>query len=180
MASPWRSLASRALRIAVREGPRVLREARGARGRAGSGGEGRLQTGPAKAARSAPTGEQAGRTVGYAPDLDGRADPGEIVWTWVPYEEDASRGKDRPVLVVGRDDQSLLGLMLSSQSDHDGEPGWLGIGTGGWDREGRPSWVRLDRVLEMTEDGIRREGAVLDQSRFEPVADALRRDHGWT
>src|SRR6188474_2899857 len=44
----------------------------------------------------------------YAPRADGKPDPGEIVWTWVPYEEDHTRGKDRPVLIVGRDDIWLL------------------------------------------------------------------------
>ena len=38
-------------------------------------------------------------TVHYAPDLDGDADPGEVVWAWVPYEEDPTQVKDRPVLV---------------------------------------------------------------------------------
>ncbi len=95
------------------------------------------------------------------------------------YEEDASRGKDRPVLVVGRRGRTLLGLMLSSQAERDGQRGWLALGPGTWDREARPSWVRLDRVLEVDEDGIRREGAVLDRERFERVADRLRRDHGW-
>ena len=102
-----------------------------------------------------------------------------MVWTWVAYEDDPSRGKDRPVLVVGRRGRALLGLMLSSQDDRDGQPGWLALGAGGWDRDRRPSWVRLDRVLEVAEDGIRREGAVLDRARFERVALALRRDHGW-
>ena len=64
---------------------------------------------------SVPTAHRARRLV-YAPDLDGRADPGEIVWTWVVYEDDPTRGKDRPVLVVGRDRRTLLGLMLSSRS----------------------------------------------------------------
>ena len=50
----------------------------------------------------------------YSPELDGRADPGEVVWTWVPYEEDPRQGKDRPVLVVGRRGRTMLGLMLSS------------------------------------------------------------------
>ena len=125
------------------------------------------------------TGPPAGRHLDYAPDLDGRADPGEVVWTWVPYEEDASQGKDRPVLVVGRDGDRLLGLMLSSQDYHHGDPNWLGLGAGAWDGEHRPSWVRLDRVIDVPEDGIRREGAVLDRSRFGNVAAALRRDHGW-
>ena len=97
----------------------------------------------------------------------------------MPYEEDASRGKDRPVLVVGREERTLLGLMLSSQAARDGQPGWLALGQGAWDAEQRPSWVRLDRVLRVDEDGVRREAAVLDRGRFDRVAAALRRDHGW-
>jgi hypothetical protein len=97
----------------------------------------------------------------------------------VAYEDDPRRGKDRPVLVVGREGRTLLGLMLSSQDERDGQPGWLALGPGAWDREQRPSWVRLDRVLEVAEDGIRREGAVLDRGRFDRVAGALRSDHGW-
>ena len=119
------------------------------------------------------------RLLSYAPDLDGRADPGEVVWTWVAYEEDAAQGKDRPVLVVGRRGDVLLGLMLTGQQDRDGDPGYLALGSGPWDPAGRPSWLRLDRVLEMAEDSIRREGAVLDRPRFDRVAAALRRDHGW-
>ena len=129
--------------------------------------------------RSAPTGDRA-RTVVYAPDLDGAADPGEIVWAWVPFEEDDGRGKDRPLLVVGRAGGELLGLMLSSQHKRDGEPGWVAIGSGAWDREGRESFVRLDRVLEVAEHGIRREGAVLSRDRFERVADELRGRYGWS
>ncbi|AEV87261.1 hypothetical protein ACWT_6246 [Actinoplanes sp. SE50] len=120
-----------------------------------------------------------GRTIDYAPDLDGDADPGEIVWTWVPYEDDPSQGKDRPVLVVGRDGRTLLGLMLSSQSERDGQRNWLALGAGDWDRTQRPSWIRLDRVLEVDEDGIRREGAILDRDRFNRVAATLRSEYGW-
>ena len=97
----------------------------------------------------------------------------------MPYEEDASRGKDRPVLVVGRDKDELLGLMLSSNADREGERHWLGLGAGSWDGEHRSSWVRLDRVLSVPEHGIRREGSVLDRGRFDLVADALRRDYRW-
>lgn len=132
-----------------------------------------------KPARSAPSNRLGGRRLDYAPDLDGDADPGEIVWTWVAYEDDPAQGKDRPVLVVGRDGRTLLGLMLSSQSERDGQRNWLALGPGDWDRDSRPSWIRLDRVLEVDEDGIRREGAVLDRSRFEKVAVELRRGYGW-
>ena len=126
-----------------------------------------------------PTAARARRLV-YAPDLDGRADPGEVVWTWVVYEDDPSRGKDRPVLVVGRDRRTLLGLMLSSQERHRNEHEWVGIGSGPWDYEARPSWVRLDRVLDVPEEGIRREGAILERETFEIVAARLRRDYSWS
>lgn len=127
---------------------------------------------------SAPTAHRA-RKVVYAPDLDGRADPGEIVWTWVVYEDDPTRGKDRPVLVVGRDRSVLLGLMLSSQG-HDEDRNWIGIGAGSWDYDARPSWVRLDRVLDVPEESIRREGAILDEVTFELVATRLRAEYSWS
>jgi len=136
-------------------------------------------TGRPVSSRTRPSAERA-RRVSYAPDLDGRADPGGIVWTWVTYEEDPSRGKDRPVLVVGRDGSALLGLMLSSQRSRDGDRDWLALGPGQWDSERRPSWVRLDRVLDVPEDGIRREGAVLGRARFDAVAARLRAEHGWS
>ncbi|OBH86204.1 type II toxin-antitoxin system PemK/MazF family toxin [Mycobacterium scrofulaceum] len=128
---------------------------------------------------SFPTARRARKLV-YAPDLDGRADPGEIVWTWVVYEDDPTRGKDRPVLVVGRDRRVLLGLMVSSQERHAEDRDWIGIGSGAWDYEGRPSWVRLDRVLDVPEESIRREGAILDREIFDLVAERLRADYSWS
>lgn len=127
---------------------------------------------------SFPTAQRA-RKVIYSPDLDGRADPGEIVWTRVVYEDDPTRGKDRPVLVVGRDRSVLLGLMLSSQERHSDDRDWVAIGSGDWDYEGRPSWVRLDRVLDVPEEGIRREGAILERETFEVVAARLRTQYSW-
>ena len=126
-----------------------------------------------------PTAHRARRLV-YAPNLDGRADPGEIVWTWVVYEDDPTKGKDRPVLVVGRDRSTLLGLMLSSQEHHRNDPDWVGIGSGSWDYESRASWVRLDRVLDVPEEGIRREGAILDREVFEVVATRQRAEYSWS
>jgi hypothetical protein len=127
---------------------------------------------------SFPTAQRARKLV-FSPDLDGRADPGEIVWTWVVYEDDPSRGKDRPVLVVGRDRGVLLGLMVSSQERHAVDPDWVGIGSGAWDYEGRQSWVRLDRVLDVPEEGIRREGAILRRETFDVVAARLRAEYAW-
>jgi hypothetical protein len=128
---------------------------------------------------SAPTAHRARKLV-YSPNLDGRADPGEVVWTWVTYEDDPTRGKDRPVLVVGRDRNTLLGLMMSSQERHAADRDWVGIGSGSWDSDGRPSWVRLDRVLDVPEEGIRREGAILECAIFNVVAARLRSDYSWS
>jgi hypothetical protein len=120
--------------------------------------------------------------VTYEPHQDGRPDPGEVVWAWVPYEEDPSQGKDRPALVIGRDGHYLLALALTSK-DHDRDHAqearagrhWFDLGAGGWDRTGRPSEVRLDRVLRLEPGAVRREGATLDRARFDAVASALRR-----
>ncbi|MDO9380536.1 MAG: type II toxin-antitoxin system PemK/MazF family toxin [Nocardioidaceae bacterium] len=121
----------------------------------------------------------------YEPKPDGRPDPGEIVWTWVPYEDDPQQGKDRPVLLVARtDDDDLVGLMLTSK-DHDRDHAdeerhgrhWLDIGSGDWDRERRPSEVRLDRLITVDPDAVRREGAVLGRDVFDEVAAAVARLH---
>jgi hypothetical protein len=123
--------------------------------------------------------------VEYTPHPDdGVADPGEIVWTWVPFEEDHSRGKDRPVLVVGWDEPYLLALILTSK-DHDRDAAdearwgrvWLDIGSGAWDVEHRPSEVRLDRVLRIDPRQVRREGAAIDETVFHQVAAGLHNLH---
>jgi hypothetical protein len=125
-------------------------------------------------------------TAVYAPSPDGTADPGEVVWAWVPFEEDHTRGKDRPVLVVAVRAPYLLALMLTSK-DHDLDAAdearhgrvWMDVGTGPWDRQRRPSEVRLDRVLQLDPTAVRREGGRLDRERFDQVAAALRRQ-GWS
>lgn len=127
---------------------------------------------------SLPTAQRARKLV-YAARLDGRADPGEIVWTWVVHEDDPTQGKDRPVLVVGRDRSVLLGLMVSSHERHAADPYWVGIGSGDWDYQGRESWVRLDRVLDVPEEGIRREGAILSRELFDAIAARLRAEYSW-
>ncbi|MGA4845203.1 type II toxin-antitoxin system PemK/MazF family toxin [Streptomyces sp. G5(2025)] len=115
----------------------------------------------------------------YAPDRDGDPDPGEIVWTWVPYEENDGRGKDRPVLVVAREAAgTLLAVRLSSKR-HDRDREWVPIGSGPWDREGRESWVDIDRVLRVHERGMRREACALDRVRFGLVVLRLRERYGW-
>jgi PemK-like, MazF-like toxin of type II toxin-antitoxin system len=199
MASPWKTIQRRlgkaAGNLVFNEGPRFIRQLQNSPALQRGISEG-IRIGldvisrPAESAReitagrpvtqnSVPTAHRARRIV-YSPNLDGRADPGEVVWTWVVYEDDPSNGKDRPVLVVGRDRGTLLGLMLSSQEHHAGDRNWIGIGAGSWDYDGRASWVRLDRVLDVPEEGIRREGAVLARETFEFVAARLRAEYSWS
>jgi hypothetical protein len=138
-----------------------------------------LRPGPAYDLSAAPE-------IGYAPRADGRPDPGEVVWAWVPFDEGDGRGKDRPVLVVGRRGTDLLALILSSQ-DHDRDAAdearygrrWMDIGSGPWDARRRPSEVRLDRLLVLDPTTVRREGAALDRERFDRVIAEARRAQAW-
>ncbi len=149
---------------------------------------------PAPPAPRAPAGaggdsggvDSGGVDVAYRPRADGRPDPGEVVWAWVPYDEGDGRGKDRPVLVVGRRGADLVGLMLTSK-DHDRDAAdearhgrsWMDVGTGGWDGRGRPSEVRLDRLLTLDPARVRREGAALERALFDRVVAAARLRQGW-
>jgi hypothetical protein len=192
MASQWRTLQRLAENLVFNEAPKLIRQLQhsptvqrgikiGLDVIVGSVSEppAEITAGRPVTSSSVPTGHRARRLV-YSPNLDGRADPGEIVWTWVTYEEDPTRGKDRPVLVVGRDRATLLGLMMSSQERHAADRDWVAIGSGSWDDEGRQSWVRLDRVLDVPEEGIRREGAILERAVFDVVAARLRSDYSWS
>jgi hypothetical protein len=122
--------------------------------------------------------------ISYRPEPDGEPDPGEVVWAWVPYDDDPARGKDRPVLLLAEHDGRWLGLMLSSQ-DHDLDAEdearhgrfWMDVGSGAWDHEARPSEVRLDRLLVLDRATIRREGAALDPALFDQVVAAAREHH---
>lgn len=118
--------------------------------------------------------------VDYQPEKDGDVDPGEVVWSWVPFEEDHSKGKDRPVLVVGRDHDWLLGLPLSSknhQLDRDQEAAegrfWVGIGHGPWDAGNHTSSVRVNRVIRVAPSSVRRIGGQLSKQHFADVLDGL-------
>jgi hypothetical protein len=133
--------------------------------------------------------------IAYAPSADGDADPGEIVWAWVHYEEDIAQGKDRPVLVLALEDagvggqdgsgQVVIALMLTSRDrgsgTHTDEHGatWVDIGTGDWDSQHRPSEVRVDRLLRLPSAAVRREGARVDRERFDHVVAEAARVHGW-
>jgi hypothetical protein len=116
----------------------------------------------------------------YAPRRDGRPDVGEVCWSWVSFEDDPNQGKDRPILIVGKRGRAWLALMLTSKdradhgamhTDRFGRT-WLDIGPGPWDRDRRPSEVRLDRLLVVRT--VRREGAAVDRATYDRILTAAR------
>lgn len=109
--------------------------------------------------------------IEYRPRLDGSPDPGEVVWTWVTFEEDPSQGKDRPVLLIGRRGAYLVGVALTSKL----HPRYqVEVGAGPWDREGRVSYAKIDRLIDVDPARVRREGAILDRRRFDRVVQAVQ------
>ena len=117
----------------------------------------------------------------YAPEADGLPDPGEVCWAWVPYEDDPSRGKDRPVLVIGTtvnaDGTTDVHCLVMTSKDHDRDQAqeaaagrlWMDVGSGAWDSRGRPSEVRLNRLLVIPAVDVRREGSALDEQVYREV-----------
>jgi PemK-like, MazF-like toxin of type II toxin-antitoxin system len=118
---------------------------------------------------------EAGVRIEYTPQLDGDPDPGEVVWTWVPFEDDPTLGKDRPVVIVGRHGALLSGVALTTR--HKERADHVDVGTGPWDPQGRPSYAKVDRLLDIDPDRVRREGAVLSRRRFDAVVEAVDRLH---
>ncbi|MFY9263613.1 MAG: type II toxin-antitoxin system PemK/MazF family toxin [Actinomycetaceae bacterium] len=117
----------------------------------------------------------------YHPRRDNIPDPGEIVWTWVPFEENDGRGKDRPVLVLADLDDHIIFAQTSSK-DHSKNAAWearsgrywFDIGTGAWDAKRRESEVRIDRLLITHISQVRREGAQLDRKIYDAVVQAIK------
>jgi len=108
-------------------------------------------------------------TLEYTPhperrDERSREEPGAATR---PARSAVWRARWAPSLRVGPDRGSL------------GRIGQFDVGSGDWDARRRPSEVRLDRVLQLDPARVRREGATLDQGRFEAVAQALRNEHRW-
>ena len=122
----------------------------------------------------APTARVA-RSIYYAPDMDGQAEPGEVVWVTVP----SNPPEERSLLIVGREHHDVFGLLISPEKQHDGKPDWLAIGSGPWEDSGDPCWVRLDKTLKVSEQDVHRRGTSIPERRFERIANALRHSFNW-
>lgn len=115
------------------------------------------------------------RNIYYAPDMDGNAEPGEVVWVTMPSHPP----RQRSMLVVGRERNEVLGLLISPESEHANDERWLGIGAGEWHESGKPCWVRLDKTLIVPESDLHRSGTIIPPRRFERVANRLRDRFDW-
>jgi hypothetical protein len=140
-------------------------------------------TGSLSRGRTAPrsTVGAGGIAVSYAPKHNGAADPGEVVWTWVPFEDDPMQGKDRPVLVLGWDGPMLAAVPLSSKDHAERRDAheWIEVGRGAWDPQQRPSYADASRLLRVEPGAVRREGASLDRRAFDRVVGRVAQLHGW-
>lgn len=129
----------------------------------------------AGAVKVGPTQAQA-RSLYYSSDLDGYAEPGEVVWVTVP----STPPQHRSMLVVGRNRHDVVGLLISSNPEHAGEENWLAIGKGEWDATTDQCWLRLDKALSVPETDITRRGILFPRRRFEVVAGRLRSGFHWS
>jgi hypothetical protein len=125
--------------------------------------------------------------IEYTPRRDNAPDPGEVVWVWVPYEEDPTQGKDRPALVVGHERRlgapirsGLLVLVALTSKSHASGPNsmeYVPVGSGPWDRRHRPSFAKIEHLLRAQPGVVRRIGGQLDHEVFDRVVAALAEEH---
>lgn len=105
---------------------------------------------------------------------DGHADPGEVVWARVPFEDDPTQGKDRPVLIVGRaTNGNLVGVQLSTKTHHKGS---FPIEWG----SDKTSHLRPERFIQVDLTNYRKEGAYIKKPVFQEIVDTLTKRHGLT
>jgi PemK-like, MazF-like toxin of type II toxin-antitoxin system len=110
--------------------------------------------------------------ISYEPHPDGKPDPGEVVWLWLPYVEQPSIGKDRPGLVIGwiegSGEREVAVIPLTSKFHR----GQLSIGVGPWDGSRRNTYAKIDQVYAVSRSFVRREGATLPAHVFAAVVKA--------
>lgn len=99
--------------------------------------------------------------------------PGDVIWTWVPF--DGPGGKDRPCVVLASDgdrDALIVAYLTSSDHSDDGEHVFLGYGA--WDAASRASWARASRVFRVRTVDIRDSGVSLDRAQLKALRWAVK------
>lgn len=77
--------------------------------------------------------------------------PGTVWYTWVAYRDNPDEGKRRPVVCLGHDTCACITLSITSKLHHPGSYILLDWELADLDR---PSAVRLDTVLSMSESDL--------------------------
>lgn len=116
------------------------------------------------------------RNIYYAPDMDGVAEPGEVVWVTVP----STPPRQRSIVVVGRERHDVLGLLISPEAEHADDDRWFELGPGDWCESGEDCWVRMDKTIIVPESDVHRRGTTVPRTRFERIANRLRERFGWS
>ena len=55
---------------------------------------------------------------------------------------------------------------------NDGTP-WINIGSGDWDSKNRPSEIRLDRVIRIAPNAVRREGSIMPMTLYSKIVENI-------
>ena len=116
------------------------------------------------------------------PDSESVPEPLPARWDYwfadVPFAEDPTQSKDRPVLVLAVTRKYVLALKVSSQdksSHHD----WVRVDTSAWDlsKSDDFSWLSLDDVQRLGFSRLRR---LLGQEADAEVCRQVKRRHLWS
>ena len=90
-----------------------------------------------------------------------------------PASTGASDGSDYP-----GDYRDMINFEYSPSLGGDADPNYLDIGSGPWDPQGRASEVKLNRVIRVRPDSMRREGAIMPEDTFRLIECAWTRHNG--
>lgn len=120
----------------------------------------------------------AGVKIAYSPKHpDGGPDPGEVVWARVPFADDPTQSKDRPVLVIGRVNSTGTLAVVQLTSKTHGRKEEMPIGPNTWSKNDIGGNIKLDRIIQVDPSNYRREGGVLPRAKFDEVIGRLSAYH---
>ena len=124
--------------------------------------------------RVAPTSRRVatGTRVEYSPDLDGDPDPARSSGPGCRTRTTRRRARIAPWWSSGAPAMTWPPYRSRRRTSGHGQ---VPVGTGAWDRSRRPSFAKVDRLLDIDpERDVRREGAVLDRRHFDDVVAGVR------
>jgi hypothetical protein len=103
---------------------------------------------------------------------DGHPDPGEIVWARVPFEDDPTQSKIRPVVIIGRAKNGNLVAVQSTSKSH--RPGSIPVA---WSND-KISYIRPERLIQIDANNYQKEGSYIKRPKFQEIVDLVSSRHG--